>query len=449
MSPSGATTHAYTLGQLNGTVIAFAGAMGDSAAFAPLSARVAHANGWDAPARSAAHYPPFEHVIYILKENRTFDQVLSDLPGVDGDTSLQFFGLASSPNHHALAQRFGAYDRFFVNAEVSADGHNWTFGSYATEYVEKTTSLAYADQGRDDDFGGENRGQLTDDDVAEPANGYLWNAAAQAKITFRDYGEFTYFDSAIRAGGRQGAFEGVKKVMQGHTNPDFPGFDLAILDQHRMDVWLADFKEFERTGEMPALVTMTLPNDHTSGMRAGAIAPRAAFADNDLALGRLVEALSHSRFWKNTVVFVVEDDAQNGPDHVDSHRSVMFAISAYSKPGPVHRFTNTTDVIATIVEILHLGSLSQFDYYGRPLRDVFTGEPDLTPYVALTPSQRLDEKNPAVRVGSARGRPLDLSGPDRANEDDFNRELWRALKGDRVPYPAVRRMSPLEAVQAR
>ncbi len=197
--------------------------------------------------------------------------------------------------------------------------------------------------------------------------------------------------------------------MRGHTNPDFPGFDLAILDQHRMDVWLAEFKEFERTGEMPALITMTLPNDHTSGMRAGAIAPRAAFADNDLALGRLVEALSRSRFWKNTVVFVVEDDAQNGPDHVDSHRSVMFAISAYSKPGPVHRFTNTTDVIATIVEILHLGSLSQFDYYGRPLRDVFASEPDLTPYVALTPSQRLDEKNPAVRVGSARGRPLDLS----------------------------------------
>jgi len=447
-SPSGATTHVYTLGQLNGTVTTFAAAMADSAALAPLSARVARANGWDMAARPAAHYPPFEHVIYILKENRTFDQVLSDLPGVDGDTSLQFFTRASSPNHHALAERFGAYDRFFVNAEVSGDGHNWTFGSYAADYVEKTVSLAYADQGRDYDYEGENRNAVPEDNVNDPANGFLWDAAARAKITFRDYGEFTYYDSTMRAGGRKGAWLGTQKVMAGHTNPDYPGFDLAIKDQHRVDVWLEDLKEFERTGEMPALITIDLPNDHTSGMKPGFIAPRAAFADNDLALGRLVEALSHSRFWKNTVVFVVEDDAQNGPDHVDSHRSVMFAISAYSKPGPVHRFTNTTDVIATIVEILHLESLSQFDFYGRPLRGAFTSEPDLTPYTALTPSQDLDERNPAVRTGSARSRPLDLSGADRADEDDFNRELWRAFKGDR-PYPAVRRMSPPVAAQAR
>ncbi len=446
VSPSGATTHIYTLGQLNGTITTFAGAMDDSAALAPLSARVARANGWDAAARTTAHYPPFEHVIYILKENRTFDQVLSDLPGVDGDTSLQFFTRASSPNHHALAERFGAYDRFFVNAEVSANGHNWTFGSYAADYVEKTVALAYADQGRDYDYEGENRNEVPDDDVNGPANGFLWDAAARAKITFRDYGEFTHYDSA--PGARKGTWQGVRTVMAGHTNPDYPGFNLAIKDQHRMDVWLEEFKEFERTGEMPALITMNLPNDHTSGMKAGAIAPRAAFADNDLALGRLVDAVSRSRFWKNTIIFVVEDDAQNGPDHVDSHRSVMFAISAYSKPGPVHRFVNTTDVIATIVEILHLGSLSQFDFYGRPLRGVFASEPDLSPYTALTPAQDLDERNPTLRTGAAGARPLDLSGADRANEDDFNRELWRAFKGD-TPYPAVRRMSPPGAAQAR
>jgi hypothetical protein len=372
--------------------------------------------------------------------------VLSDLPGVDGDTALQFFTKASSPNHHALAERFGAYDRFFVNAEVSADGHNWTFGSYAADYVEKTVSLAYADQGRDYDYEGQNRNEVPDDDVNGPANGFLWDAAARAKITFRDYGEFTYYDSA--PGAKKGAWQGAVKAMVGHTSPDYPAFDLAIKDQRRVDVWLQDLKEWERTGEMPALITMNLPNDHTSGMRAGAIAPRAAFADNDLALGRLVEALSHSRFWKNTAVFVVEDDAQNGPDHVDSHRSVMFAISAYSKRGPVHRFTNTTDVIATIVEILHLGSLSQFDFYGRPLRGAFTSEPDLTPYMAITPAQDLDERNPTARTGAAHSRPLDLSAADRADEDDFNRELWRAFKGS-APYPAVRRMTPPAAAQAR
>jgi hypothetical protein len=365
---------------------------------------------------------------------------------VDGDTSLQFFTRASSPNHHALAERFGAYDRFFVNAEVSADGHNWTFGSYAADYVEKTVALAYADQGRDYDYEGENRNEVPDDNVNDPANGFLWDAAARAKISYRDYGEFTHYDSA--PGAKKGAWIGTSKTMAGHTSPDYPAFDLAIKDQRRVDVWLKDFREFERTGEMPALITMNLPNDHTSGMKPGFIAPRAAFADNDLALGRLVEAVSHSRFWKNTVIFVVEDDAQNGPDHVDSHRSVMFAISAYSKGGPAHRFTNTTDVIATIVEILHLGSLSQFDFYGRPLRGAFTSEPDFFPYTAITPAQDLDERNPTVRMGAARARPLDLSGADRANEDDFNRELWRAFKGD-APYPAVRRMSPPGAAQAR
>ena len=457
--PSGTVPDSYTLGQLVGSVTTFVGALGDSLALAPLTARVARANGWDTPARTAAHYPPFEHVIYIIKENRTFDQVLSDVPNVDGDTSLLFFGRGIGPNHHALAERFGAYDRFFVNAEVSADGHNWSDAAYAADYVEKTQSLNYAGQGRSYDYEGTNRGDgvahLPDDDVNEPASGYLWNAAARAGVSFRDYGEFTVLDSTLRGPSRAAGYRGTKAVMAGHTNPDYPGFDLNIRDQHRMDVWLEEFREFERTGAMPALMTMTLPNDHTSGLRAGAPSPRAAFADNDLALGRLVDALTHSRFWGSTVVFVLEDDAQNGPDHVDSHRSVMYAISAYSRRGVVHRFTNTSDVLATIIEILHLGSLSQFDFYGRPLRDVFvlTDSADLSPYTALVPAVSLDERNPPAppRSGStSRGtRALDLSGADRADEDDFNRELWRAFKGARAPYPGVRRVPALEAARDR
>jgi YVTN family beta-propeller protein len=436
-SPSGAAPHEYTLGQLEGSITTVSGAMGNSAALAPFTARVARANGWDAPARTAAHYPPFEHVIYIVKENRTFDEVLSDLPGVDGDTSLLFFTPASAPNHHALATRFGAYDRFFVNAEVSADGHMWADAAYAPDYVEKTVSLQYADQGRTYDYEGQNRDKDTDDDVNEPASGYLWNAAARAGISFRDYGEFTYWDTTAA-----GAYVGTKKVLAGHVNPKYPGFNMSIKDQHRMDVFLDEFHEFERTGALPALMTMALPNDHTSGMRAGQISPRAAFADNDLALGRLVEAVSRSRFWKNTVIFVVEDDAQNGPDHLDSHRSVMYAISAYSRGGVRHRFTNTTDVIATIVEILKLGSLSQFDFYGRPLRDAFNEQPDLTPYAAIVPAFSLEDRNPPAKTGSATlgSRALDLSAADRANEDDFNRELWRGLKGESVPYPGIHRM---------
>ena len=445
VSPSGSTTHPYTLGQLMGTVTTVAGAMRDSLSLSPFTARVVRANGWDAPARGAPHYPPFEHVIYVIKENRTFDQVLSDLPGVDGDTSLLFFGRASAPNHHALAERFGAFDRFFVNAEVSADGHNWSTAAYAADYVEKTMSLNYAGQGRDYDYEGTNRNEIVDDDVNEPGNGYLWNAAARAGVTFRDYGEFAVPDTVARK------YVGVKRVLAGHVSPDYPAFDLAIRDQHRIDVWLHEFSEFEEMGTMPALITMHLPNDHTSGLRAGAISPRAAFADNDLALGRLVEALSHSRFWKSTVVFVVEDDAQNGPDHVDSHRSVMYAISAYSRPGVVHRFTNTSDVIATMIEILRLPPLSQFDFYGRPLRGIFADSADLTPYAALVPAQSLDERNPpAAGHGTAarERRPLDLSAADRADEDDFNRELWAALKG-KVPYPGARRMSLLEAAAHR
>ena len=188
---------------------------------------------------------------------------------------------------------------------------------------------------------------------------------------------------------------------------------------------------------MPALEIVRLPNDHTSGARVGMPTPRAAFADNDLALGRLVEALSRSRFWRSTVVFVVEDDAQNGPDHVDSHRAPFFMISAYSHAGVVHRFVNTTDVIATIADILHLGSLSQFDYYGRPLRGLFADSPDLTPYVAQAPEQRLDDRNPARGPGAAASARLDLRLEDESDDNLFNHVLWEAIKGPAVPYPGT------------
>ncbi len=431
---------AYTLGQTTGSLTTFAVDLADAERLADLSDRVSRANGWDAP-REPAEYPPFEHVIYVIKENRTYDQVLGDLPIGDGDTSLVLFPRTVTPNHHALAERFGVFDRFFVNAEVSADGHNWSVGAYAGDYAQKTVPSNYSSRGRTYDYEGQNRGVVPEDDVNEPSSGYLWDLAERAGITLRNYGEFARPDA-------EGRWVATKPFLAAHTDPDFPGWDLSVSDQRRVDAWLEEFREYERAGRLPQLQILRLPNDHTSGLSAGMPTPRAYVADNDLALGRVIQALTRSPFWKNTVVFVLEDDAQDGPDHVDSHRSPLLVVSAYSRPGVIHRFANTTDVIATIADILQLGSLSQFDHFGRPLTEIFADEPDLTPFVALVPDVPLDEMNPPGTRGALESERLELGLEDRSEDDLFNRILWEAVKGD-VPYPGPRRMSLLELHRGR
>jgi YVTN family beta-propeller protein len=425
----------HTLGQLNGTLMSMSLPQ-STAELAQLSARVARANWWSArPAFTG--YPPIEHVIYIIKENRTYDQVFGDLTQADGDTSLLFFPREVAPNHHALAERFGIFDRFFVNAEVSADGHNWSTAAYVTDYGEKTISQNYSDRGRTYDYEGTNRDSLTDDDVAEPAAGYLWNLAEKSGITFRNYGEFV-----IEIGPRSSRiYRGAKPYLVSRTNEQYPTFDMDISDQRRADVWLADFRQFERDGRMPQLHIMRLTSDHTSGASAGKPTPRAYFADNDLALGRIIEALSKSQFWRSTVVFVLEDDAQDGSDHVDSHRSPMLVISPWTKGGVFHRFANTSDVIATIEEILKLGTMSQFDHFGRPLREIWASKPNLTPYAKLTPSVPLDEMNPSRGYLAEESKKLALQKEDMADEDLFNRILWRAIKGESKPWPGATRLS--------
>jgi arylsulfatase A-like enzyme len=222
---------------------------------------------------------------------------------------------------------------------------------------------------------------------------------------------------------------------------------MTVTDQVRADAWLAEFHEYERAGKMPALEILHLPRDHTSGARPRWPTPKAYMADNDLALGRIVEALSRSPFWQHTIVFVVEDDAQAGPDHVDSHRSVMLAISPWTRGGVIHRFVNTTDVLATIEEMLGLDAMSHFDRFGRPLRDIWRDQPDLRPYVALTPTQPLTELNVAEGPDARRSSHLDLSHADRIDDDEFNRILWRALKGAQVPFPATRKAALQEYVR--
>ena len=432
----GRTTNAgYTSAQITGSVSLVPLRGLD---FGALSRRVAHANGWDVK-RGMAKYPPFEHVIYVIKENRTYDQVFGDLPQGDGDTSLTYFPRAVSPNHHALAERFGLFDRFHVNAEVSADGHNWSTGAYTTDYVQKTVPLNYGGKGRSYDYEGENRGVRPADgeDAAEPANGYLWDLAKRRGISFRNFGEFV---AAKRGSDRSLPpwYLGLKPFLESHTDSAYPGFDTSIPDQLRMDVWLAALKTYQQSGQMPALQILHLPNDHTSGARVGAPSPRAQMADNDLALGRMIAALSRSPFWKSTVVFVLEDDAQNGPDHVDSHRSPLLVISPYNTTRTWHRFANTTDVLATIEEILTLDHLSQFDAYARPLRGIFAARPDLTPYNTLVPVTPLTEKNVAGTPGARQSANIDLRVEDLVDDDVFNRILWLAVKGTARPYPGTR-----------
>ncbi len=418
----------YTLGQLNGTVLSFSATL-PRAELTSLSTRVAKANGWKARA-GVPNYPPFKHVVYVIKENRTYDQVLGDVKAGDGDLSLQFFGADAAPNHRGLAARFGLFDRFFVNAEVSAHGHNWSTAAYTSDYIEKVVPAQYGRRGRSYDYEGGNREAMIDDDddVASPSTGYLWDLAARKGISLRNYGEFVAPDNK--------GYVGTRRALAATSVPDYPGFDLTIPDQKRADIWIRELNDFVKRGTMPALEIVRLPNDHTAG--AGdekTPTPRAYMADNDLALGRMIEALSSTPFWRDTAVFVLEDDAQSGPDHVDSHRSILYVISAYNRPGTLHRFVNTTDVLATMEEILGLGSLSQFDHFGRPLRGIFAAQPDLTPYKALQPTIDLKEKGPPK--APAPEHAFDMRHADTMDDDAFNRILWAAIKGD-VPYPAIK-----------
>jgi YVTN family beta-propeller protein len=449
-APSASRGRNYTAGQIDGTITRIALSELSAAALPALTARVERANNWTSPSVRTG-LPPIRHVIYIIKENRTYDQVFADMPRGDGDTTLLFFPRAVSPNHHALADRFGLFDRFFVNAEVSADGHNWSVAAYTTDYTQKTVPSNYSGRGRSYDWEGTNRGRVPsddgDDDAAEPANGYLWDLAQRKGITFRNFGEFVVPD-----GDRDDAprgYRGNKPFLAKHTSAEFPGYNLDIQDQTRADVWIRELAGYVTKGVMPQLQIIRLPNDHTSGASANKPTPRAHMADNDLALGRIVEAVSKTPFWESTAIFVVEDDAQNGPDHVDSHRSVLLVVSPWSRTDVHHRFVNTTDVIATMEALLGLDALSPFDHYGRPLREIWRTAPDLRPYAALTPAVSLTEKNPPRGSGAIESRKLDLRFEDVAEEDLFNRILWRTIKGDAVPYPGETRMSVAEVLRSR
>ena len=424
--PNGNPT-AYALGQLNGTLRVLSASM-TPPQLARFTERVIAANHWQQrpPER---RYPPFRHVVYIIKENRTYDQVLGDMKEGDGDASLVYFpDITITPNHHALARRFGLFDRFFVNAEVSSQGHIWSTAAYVTNYGEKVVPSGYAGK----------RADMDGEESDEPERGFLWTLAIREGITFRDYGEMVK--------GNPG-WPVTQRDLAADVNPDYTPFDLVTQDQKRADVWIAELQRYVRDGNMPQLEVMHLPMDHLTAGRPGKCTPRACMADNDLALGRIVQALSHSPYWKDTVIFVVEDDAQAGPDHTDSHRAPFYAISAYNRKGTVHRFVNTTDVVAAIEDILGMGRLSKFDYFSRSLADIFAPAPDLSPYDAIIPTQDLNEKNLPNTAAARLSESLDLSAPDRVDDQLYNSILWLMLKGDVLP-PIAQSHTALHALQS-
>lgn len=416
----------YDLGQLNGSLRSIPDQI-SSSALADYSRRVAVANNWQAR-RARKSYPPFKHVVYIIKENRTYDQVLGDMKEGDGDPALVFFGRDISPNHHALALRFGLFDRFFTNAEVSSQGHIWSTAAYVTDFGEKTIPSAYANK----------REGVDGEEIDEPMNGFLWTLARKKGISFRDYGEMAKAPEGWPV---------TQREVVAYLSPTYPPFNLKVPDQVRADAWIDELHKYIQSGKMPQLEIMHLPSDHTAGGRAGYRTPRAFMADNDLALGRIVEALSQSPFWKDTVIFVLEDDSQAGPDHIDSHRSCFFAISAYNPPGTIHRFVNTTDVVAAIEDILGLERLSKFDYFSRSLSEIFVDKPDLSPFTSVVPKVDMNETNPATTAAARASAELDFSAPDRIDDQTFNQLLWSMIKGSQ-PLPVSDTKAPLHAYRS-
>jgi YVTN family beta-propeller protein len=388
----------------------------------------------------------FKHVLYIIKENRTYDQVLGDMKEGNGDANLVLFGEKVTPNHHALARQFTLFDNFYCSGVLSADGHSWVNEAYVTDYLEKA-------------FGGFTRSYPDDgsDPLAYPSSGFLWDNALVHGKTFRNYGEFVNKEYAPKGttwmDGYKDYLNGTNNVklsvranlksLEPYTHPRYPWFPLLVPDVYRANVFLDDLKAYEQKGQLPNLIYLTLPCDHTEGTRPDSPTPRAMVADNDLALGRIVEAVSKSKFWPQTCIFVVEDDPQDGFDHVDAHRTVALVISPYTRRHFVdHTNYNQTGMVKTIELLLGLPPMNQLDLSATAMRNCFQAQPDLTPYSCRPNQIALDEMNAPLKKLQGRALhwaekslALNLEEGDQADEDILNRILWHAMRGYDTPYP--------------
>ncbi len=361
---------------------------------------------------------PIKHVFYIIKENRTYDQMLGDMSEGNGDSSICLFPQKVTPNHHALAREFVLLDNFYVNAEVSADGHNWSTAAYANDYVEKNWPTSYGDRGGSYDYEGSR-------EIAFPKDGFIWDYCQRAGVTYRSYGEFV-------SNGKTGL-----KSLEGHFDVDYPSYDLDIQDMVRVERWKYDFDSLLSIDAVPALNTIRLPNDHTYGARLGKPTPRAMVAENDLALGTFIEHLSKSKIWNESAVFVLEDDAQNGPDHVDAHRSIAYVISPFvKKKSVVSRMYSTASMLRTIELILGLPPMSQYDAAATPMWECFTATPDATGYVVRPATYNIKEMNKDNTAISRRSAEFNLAVMDAAPDLEFNEVIWKTVKGLNSTMPS-------------
>jgi hypothetical protein len=498
---------------------------------------------------------PIKHVIYIIKENRTYDQVFGDVTEsgdghrADGDPSLAIFGASEAakfqdgrqnitPNQRALALRFGLFDRFFVNAAASPEGHNWSTAAFSNDYVDKSYRWNYSSRGHGYDFEGFNRmpeytpragapplfnAPITAQDLAnyvrryipyltgardvsEPETLYLWDAAARAGLTYRNYGEFvgTISESTVASvnSNRQRPYPDLspnvsaiptKKSLEGHFSPAFRNFDLRTPDvmtpesyrSARQAAWWADtaitrnnddprFRGTSRIGEwleefrafvadidagkpdrMPNFSIVRLGNDHTNGLAVDFPTPQFYVAENDYAVGYLVEAVSNSPYWRDTAIFVVEDDAQDGPDHVDCHRAPALVISAYNRPGAlVHEFHTTVSLIRTMEILLGMEPMNQLDASASPI-DIFRDQPDLRSFKAILPEIALNNlwtparaaREPSVAYWMKRTAEQNLEQADMADPRVMNEIIWYSVRGARSPMPEIARLPAFDALR--
>jgi len=374
---------------------------------------------------------PIEHVVYIIKENRTYDQILGDLPQGDGDARFAIFGREVTPNHHALAEQFVLLDNLYADGEVSAVGHSWSDSAYATDFAEKLWPPTYS---------GRSQAALTEAYV--PEGGHIWDLCRRKGLTYRSYGEYAIQVSGgaqIEAAPGAGALYG--HYAEGYRRPGMRDTENAALFLKEFDAYEANFGSSDPGKRMPNFVIMSLPEDHTKGTKTGAFTPRACVASNDYALGQIVDRLSHSRYWPKMAIFIIEDDAQDGPDHVDARRTVGFAISPYIHRKLVdHTQYSTSSILRTIELLLGLPPMSQFDAAATPLYASFGTTADSTPYDALPPRIDLNQKNTLEAYGALASNRMDFADVDRAPMYELNEILWKSIKGaDSVmPLPVHR-----------
>lgn len=373
---------------------------------------------------------PIKHCIYVIKENRTYDQVFGDIKEGNGDPSICIFGEKVTPNQHKLARDFVLLDNFYVEGEVSADGHQWSMAAYSTDFVERVWPLTYRGSPLKKLSAYPSEGAY--DVIARPAGGYIWDRCIEAKVSFRSYGEWV--DNPKKIGDPS---KPRVKALEGNYDPYYHGYDLDYPDVKRTARFLSELKRFEKEGGMPGLSIVRLPNNHTYGTRPDKPTPTSMVAENDYALGLLVEGVSKSKFWKDTAIFVIEDDAQNGSDHVDAHRSPALVISPYTKRGSVDStMYSTSSMLRTMELILGLKPMSQFDAGATPMFNCFQEKPNLKPFEPVAPQVSLTQLNKADAWGAKLSMEFDLSVEDAADDLLFNEVIWKSVKGANSPMPA-------------